>query len=123
MPRPATYSCLESSVSFVNRVLISMPVWGGHSCPTPLTWTSPPPLSSCQISSVRTRKNGAPANRGHSPRSTHHASRYFSNFDRFRRLAGNSFNALSLRTNLIGSTYHALSGATYATNASKSFAL
>jgi len=33
------------------------------------------------------------------------------------------FNALSLRTTLTGSTYHAFSGATYATNASMSFTL
>src|SRR6266851_6869715 len=59
----------------------------------------------------------------HSPRSTHHASRYFSNFDRFLRLAVSSFNDLSLRTTLTGSTYQAFSGATYATNASTSFTL
>jgi len=40
-------------------------------------------------------KEWGPANRGHSPHSIHHASRYFSNFDLFLRLPVNSFNGSS----------------------------
>ena len=114
MRRPPTYSCLERSVSFVNRILISMPVWGGHFCPPSFAPylcpcgadTSVRPLlrqdgdvaAAALLLSDFIRKNAkewGPANRGHSPHSIHHASRYFSNFDLFLRLPVNSFNGSS----------------------------
>ena len=45
-------------------------------------------------------------------RRIHHASRYFSNFDLFFRLPGNSFRDFIRWITLTGNTYHAFSGTT-----------
>src|SRR6266852_1833804 len=56
------------------------------------------------------------------PPRIHQASRYFSNFDRFFRLPGNSFSDRSPPNSRTGNTYQTSSGTTYATRTSISSA-